>query len=398
MKRVIWIILDSFGIGALPDAENFGDKGANTFKHIWDANGGLNVPNMLRMGLGNIDGLEGIQVADEIIGAYGRSRELSNGKDTTVGHWEMTGIISEKAFPVFPDGFPKEINDKFIEENNLAGILGNCVASGTVILEEHGEEAREKDIPIVYTSADSVYQIAYHVGCDDRPEVSDPAKVERLYKMCDSARKILVGDYEVARVIARPFIGVKGSYVRTADRRDYAILPPESNLLYQLKEQGYKVTAVGKIGDIFAGSGISEAIHTGSNMEGVDVTLECMGKQTGGLIFTNLVEFDSTWGHRRDAAGYGKALEEFDARIPEIIDAMTEEDVLIINADHGCDPTYTGTDHTREYIPIMVYGNGVKAVNFGTRESFADIGQTIADILGAERIAKGKSFFGEVTA
>ena len=180
MKRVIWIILDSFGIGALPDAENFGDKGANTFKHIWDANGGLNVPNMLRMGLGNIDGLEGIQVADEIIGAYGRSRELSNGKDTTVGHWEMTGIISEKAFPVFPDGFPKEINDKFIEENNLAGILGNCVASGTVILEEYGEEAREKDIPIVYTSADSVYQIAYHVGCDDRPEVSDPAKVERL--------------------------------------------------------------------------------------------------------------------------------------------------------------------------------------------------------------------------
>lgn len=398
MKRVIWIILDSFGIGALPDAEKFGDKGANTFMHIWNANKGINIPNMLKLGLGNIEGLEGLPKTDEAIGAYGRSRELSNGKDTTVGHWEMTGIISEKAFPVFPDGFPSEINDRFISENNLGGILGNCVASGTVILEEHGEEARERDIPIVYTSADSVYQIAYHVGCEDRPEVTDPAKVDRLYKMCESARKILTGDYEVARVIARPFVGVKGSYVRTADRRDYAILPPESNLLFQLKEQGYKVTAVGKISDIFAGSGISEAIHTGSNMEGVDVTLECMSKQSGGLIFTNLVEFDSTWGHRRDAVGYGKALEEFDARIPEIITAMTDEDVLIINADHGCDPTYTGTDHTREYIPIMVYGNGIKSVTFGTRESFADIGQTIADILGADKIANGKSFYGEVTA
>lgn len=385
MRRVIWIILDSVGMGALPDAVRFGDEGANTLAHTWKYNGGLDIPNLLRIGLGNIDGMKSLPTVNETVGAYARAEEQSNGKDTTVGHWEMAGVISKKAFPTYPDGFPQDIIDAFVGGTGVPGVLGNCVASGTEIIKRLGAEHERTSKPIVYTSADSVFQIAVNV---------DKYPLESLYEMCRKARGILKGEHEVARVIARPFTGSDGHYTRTSDRRDYAILPPNYNLLNRLKEQDFGVTAVGKIEDIFAGSGITKAIHTKSNMDGVDVTLECMKDDTGGLIFTNLVEFDSSWGHRRDAKGYGKGLEQFDARLPEIMAAMRGEDVLIINADHGCDPTYKGTDHTREYIPLLVYGAGIKPVNFGTRYSFADIGQSIAEYLGAEAIDNGESFMG----
>ncbi len=392
MRRVIWIVLDSVGMGELPDAKKFGDVGANTISHVWEYNNGLQIPNLLSLGYGNIDGMKALPVSNSCVGAYGRAREMSNGKDTTVGHWEMSGIISQKAFPTFPDGFPEEILNSFMKECGLDGILGNCVASGTEIIERLGEEQSKTGYPIIYTSADSVFQIAYNVSNDSIPDKTDTAKLDFLYEMCQKARKILTGQYEVTRVIARPYIGTNGNYVRTSDRRDYAILPPDYNLLYQLKKQQYDVIAVGKIEDIFAGSGVTAATHTKNNMDGVDVTLRYMKEKNHGLIFTNLVEFDSSWGHRRDAKGYGHGLEEFDSRLLEIMAAMNEDDILIINADHGCDPTFKGTDHTREYIPILMYGKNIKTVNIGTRESFADIGQTVAEYLGAKPIKNGESF------
>ena len=386
MRRVIWIILDSVGMGAMPDASRFGDEGCNTIAHTWRYNGGLGIPNLLKLGLGEIDGMEELPHAasETVIGAYGRCAELSDGKDTTVGHWEMAGIISEKPFPTYPDGFPAEIIDEFVRQTGVPGVLGNCVASGTEIIKELGVEHEKTGKPIVYTSADSVFQIAVNV---------DKYPLEGLYDMCGKARKILTGKHQVARVIARPFTGSNGNYTRTSDRRDYAILPPEYNLLNRLKMQNFDVIAVGKIEDIFAGFGVTEAVHTRDNMDGVDVTLRFMEQNNHGLIFTNLVEFDSSWGHRRDAVGYGKGLEDFDSRIPEIVNAMRDDDILIINSDHGCDPTFKGTDHTREYIPVLVYGHNVKPVNFGTRKSFADIGQTITEYLGAQALDNGTGFW-----
>lgn len=388
MRRVIWIVLDSVGMGEMPDAERFGDVGCNTIAHTWEANGGLNIPNMLSLGYGNIDGMKALPKVEQPIGAYARSAEVSNGKDTTVGHWEMSGVISQKAFPTYPNGFPAEIIDEFVKQCNIPGVLGNCVASGTEILKELGEEHRMTGKPIVYTSADSVFQIAVNV---------EITPLKELYKMCEIARKILVGEHEVARVIARPFTGNNtDGYVRTPDRRDYAILPPDYNLLMQLKNSGLDVIGVGKIEDIFAGSGITEATHTKNNMDGMDVTLRYMNEDNHGLIFTNLVEFDSTWGHRRDVKGYGKGLEEFDVRLAEVMAQMKDEDILIIDADHGCDPTFKGTDHTREYIPILVYGRNIKPGNFGTRQSFADIGQTVMEYLTGKSIQNGKSFLAEI--
>lgn len=385
MRRVIWIVLDSVGMGALPDADKFGDAGADTLAHTWEYNNGLKIPNLLRLGLGNIEGMRALPQTARPIGAYARVGERSNGKDTTVGHWEMAGVISEKAFPTYPDGFPEEVIDAFVKETGIPGVLGNCVASGTEIIKAFGGEHERTGKPIVYTSADSVFQIAVNV---------ERYPLEGLYEMCKKARAILRGRHEVARVIARPFVGRDGVYTRTADRRDYAVLPPDCNLLSRLKEQGFPVTAVGKIEDIFAGAGITRAVHTKSNPDGVDATLRCMEEVSDGMIFTNLVEFDSSWGHRRDAAGYGKGLEEFDARLPEIMGAMKPDDVLIVNADHGCDPTFRGTDHTREYVPLLVYGNNIMPENFGTRRSFADIGQSVAEYLGAKPIAEGESFMG----
>ena len=387
MKRVIWIVLDSVGMGALPDAADFGDEGANTIAHIAERTEGFDVPNLRWMGYGNIDGMLGIKPVDSPKGAYGRLAEKSCGKDTVTGHWEMAGIYTKNGFPVYPNGFPKALMDEFLEKSGLQGYLANTVASGTVIIEECGEEHRKTGFPIIYTSADSVFQIAAH---------EDVIPLNRLYEICEIARSVLTGEHEVARVIARPFIGEPGSFVRTSNRRDYAVIPDANNALMHIKEAGIEVAAVGKIEDIFAKSGITKAIHTKNNMHGVDVTLQYMEEVENGLIFTNLVEFDSVYGHRRDVLGYAKALMEFDARLPEICNKMQPEDILIITADHGCDPAFKGTDHTREYVPVLVYGSFVKPVNLHTRDTFADMGQTICDYLGVAPIAMGNSFLSQI--
>lgn len=387
IDRVIWIVLDSVGMGALPDADKYGDAGANTIGNISKALGGLNLPNMVDLGLGNIDGIVGVDRADNPSGCYGRFSEMSNGKDTTTGHWEMVGIYSEKAFPTYPNGFPKEIIDAF-ESAVGRKVIGNKPASGTVIIEELGEEHLKTGDLIVYTSADSVFQIAAH---------EDVVPLEELYSICKKARNILVGDHAVARVIARPFIGKPGSFKRTPNRRDFSLVPPYDTVLDNLKRNKFNVMAVGKIEDIFSGKGITEAVHTTDNMDGVDKTLDYMKENKKGLIFTNLVDFDMKWGHRNDVKAYGNGLEEFDKRLPEILAAMRDTDVLFITADHGCDPTYPGTDHTREYVPFLAYGKELKKnVNLGTRNSFSDMGQTIAEIFNVEKISYGESFLNKI--
>lgn len=386
--RVIWIILDSAGMGELPDAGDFDDVGTHTIGHVAIKNGGLDVPNMRKLGLANIPGMIGIDRCEEIKGCFGKSREISRGKDTTVGHWEMTGIYSREPFATYPSGFPKEVIEEFCEKTGVNGVLGNKVASGTEIIKELGDEHIRTKKPIIYTSADSVFQIACH------EEVYSP---EELYRMCRIAREILIGEHAVARVIARPFVNGENGYERTANRRDFSLKPSENNLLSNLKNAGFDVIAVGKIEDIFAGVGITEAVHTKDNMDGVDKTIEYMSKDFNGVIFTNLVEFDSKWGHRNDYVGYKKGLEEFDTGLPEIMDAMREDDILIINADHGCDPTTKGTDHTREYIPILVYGKKLKKnVSIGERSTFADIGATITELFGTKKLEIGESFLNEI--
>ncbi len=384
IERIIWIILDSVGAGEMPDADKFGDFGADTLDHVWEANQGLNIPNLIQLGLGNIEGITQIPEAEKPMGCYGKMAEISNGKDTTIGHWEMTGIYSPEKFPTYPDGFPEEIVKRFVDEAKLPGILANCTASGTEIIKKLGEKHIKTKKPIIYTSADSVFQIACH------EEIYSP---EQLYEMCRTARNILTGKHAVARVIARPFITENGEFVRTSNRRDFSLIPPKENLLNYMKESGGNVIAVGKIEDIFCGEGITESVHARNNMDGVDKTINYLKEKKTGIIFTNLVEFDSTWGHRRDVEGYGRGLEEFDKRLPEIINLMNENDLLIINADHGCDPTFRGTDHTREYIPVIVYGKGIKqGVNLGTGSSFADIGQTISEIFELKKLPIGTSF------
>ncbi len=390
ISRVIWIVLDSVGMGELPDASDFDDLGTDTIGHVAEKHGGLHVPNMIKMGLGNINGIHHIKQCESPIGCFGKMAEMSNGKDTTIGHWEMTGIYSKNKFPTYPDGFPDEIIDEFVKECDLAGVLGNKVASGTEILKELGDEHIRTKKPIVYTSVDSVFQIACH------EEIFPP---EKLYELCRCARKLLCGEHEVARVIARPFIGksAKDGFERTANRRDFSKLPDEFNLLQLLKESGWNVAGVGKIEDIFAGVGITQAVHTKDNMDGMDKTLDYMDAIDTGLIFTNLVEFDSKWGHRNDYEGYAVGLEQFDARLIEVMEKMKENDLLIIDADHGCDPTTKGTDHTREYVPLLVYGKGIrKNVNLGIRKTFADAGQTVAEIFGVGPLKIGESFLSDI--
>ncbi len=393
INRVIWIILDSVGIGELPDAEKYGDKGTNTLGNISKTQGGISIPNLTELGIGNIDGAQNLEKTEKAKGCFGKCAEISCGKDTTTGHWEMVGIWSKRPFPTYPEGFGEDIVEAFCERTGVTGILGNKTASGTAILEELGSKHRETGMPIVYTSADSVFQIA----CNE--EIYPP---EELYKMCRAAREILVGENNVARVIARPFIELKDNdkvigYKRTANRRDFSLKPDTPNLLTNICDANLPVAAVGKIEDIFAGVGITDAVHTKDNMDGMDKTLEYMRKQKNGLIFTNLVEFDSTWGHRNDPAGYKKGLEDFDARLKEVIENLENGDLLIINADHGCDPTSKGTDHTREYVPLVVYGHNIKEnVNLGILDTFADIGQTIAEALGVQPINVGKSFLNRI--
>ena len=381
------MVLDSAGIGEMPDAADWGDAGADTLGHVLKKTK-VDLPNLQKLGLGNIRPLPGLPAAQHPIGCFGKCALRSNGKDTTTGHWEMAGIVLDKAFPTYPHGFPADVIDRFIDEARIPGILGNVPASGTEIIKELGEEHVRSGKPIVYTSADSVFQIAAH---------EEIVPVDRLYEMCQTARRILDGEHKVGRVIARPFLGNNaGDFKRTENRHDYAVAPPEDNLLPLLKERGLDVVCIGKIASIYDGVGVTEDLTAKNNAQSVYQTIRALGDNSQGLIFSNLVDFDMLYGHRRDPEGYAKALEEFDQRLPEIFDAMNPDDLLIITADHGNDPTYRGTDHTREYAPLLVYGKSARAAaDLGTRESLADIGRTIADNFGM-RLENGESFLSDI--
>ncbi|MCL2485719.1 MAG: phosphopentomutase [Endomicrobia bacterium] len=392
LKRIVLIVLDSAGVGELPDAEKYGDKGANTIGHILDSMPpDFSLPNLEKLGLYKILNRETKFSDEDIIGCYGKSATQSPAKDTTAGHWEMAGIILNKPFPVYPNGFPSEIIEEF---EKLIGIktIGNVAASGTEIIKELGEQHQKTGYPIVYTSADSVFQIAAH---------EKTFGLEKLYEICETARDMLKGDNAVGRVIARPFTGTPGNYIRTANRKDYALNPPDITILDEIKNSGGDVIGVGKIEDIFNGIGLTEVIHTKGNLNGIEITLSEINKSIckKTLLFTNLVDFDMLWGHRRDVASYAKALKEFDNFLPEILNSLTENDMLIITADHGCDPTYKAhTDHTREYTPLLVYGKILKkGVDLGVRESMADIAATIADIFSLPAMKNGKSFKRQIT-
>ena len=382
-NRVILIVIDSVGIGALPDAHLYGDTGSNTLGNIAIEYPGLQIPNLLQLGLGNIDMSNALSKSDNCTACFGKANELSKGKDTTTGHWEICGIVLDQPFPTFPNGFPADLISRFEEEIGTK-TLGNISASGTVIINELGERHIDTGYPIVYTSADSVFQIAMH---------EEVYPIERQYEICEIARSMLRGDLEVGRVIARPFIGSDGDFSRTKRRKDFSTLPPD-NLLDAIKNHGQDVLSIGKIIDIFAGKGISTSIKTGNNEEGIWATKAAIEAQSSGLIFTNLVDFDSLYGHRRDVAGYANCLMEFDRHVPDIIACLKDDDLLIITADHGNDPTASGTDHTREYIPILCCGNGLKQnCDIGTRDSFADIAATISEALSVDFQCPGQSFY-----
>lgn len=383
IKRVILIVLDSVGIGELPDAALYGDEGSNTVGNISKAVGGLKLPNMQKVGFGNIDGIRGIDCEKNPSGCYGRCMEVSKGKDTTTGHWEIAGLPLYDAFPTYPSGFPEEVVKK-LEEAFGTKIIGNKPASGTVIIQELGDEHVKTGYPIVYTSADSVLQIAAH---------EEVIPLERLYELCRIARKIMTGKHAVGRIIARPFIGENGKYTRTSNRRDFSLKPNKKTMLNYIMESGLDVCAVGKIEDIYAGYGITDAVHTRNNLEGIEKTIEYINKDNKGIIFTNLVDFDMLYGHRNDVEGYANALREFDTKLPQIISSMKDTDMLIITADHGCDPTTPSTDHSREYIPVLLYGKELKKnINIGTRKTYSDIGKTITEILNVKEDINGLSF------
>ncbi|MGM0548055.1 MAG: phosphopentomutase [Bacillota bacterium] len=381
-KRIILMVMDSVGLGALEDAADYGDQGAATLQHIAAEIGGLKLPNLEKLGLGKIEEVEGLNAEIKAEGAYGKAAEKSKGKDTTTGHWEIAGLISETPFPTYPTGFPAEIMEQFHQEIGRES-LANKPASGTVIIEELGAEHLKTAKPIVYTSADSVFQIAAH---------EDVIPVAELYDYCKKAREILQGEHAVARVIARPFVGEPGNFERTERRKDFSLTPPEPTILDQLKSANLEVNAVGKITYIFNHSGITDSVTTANNMEGVDQTLNYLDTTKKGLIFTNLVDFDQNYGHRRNVEGYAEALKQFDQRLPEIKAKMEADDLLIITADHGCDPTYQGTDHTREYVPILAYGKNVPAdFNLGIRASFSDIAASIAEYFDLDVKTEGQS-------
>jgi phosphopentomutase len=388
--KVICLVLDGVGIGASPDAHLYHDENANTFCNTARVTGGLTMPNMAALGLGNIADILGVPKESSPKGNFGRMREVSKGKDSTTGHWEFSGIIMEKDFPYYPNGFPKDVVDAFCRLTGCKGILGNKAASGTVIVDELGEEHARTGFPIIYTSADSVFQIAAN-------EAVIP--IEKLYELCEIARnQVLVGPHAVGRVIARPFIGSNGQYKRTTNRRDFSLFPPSTTMLDILFEKKIPTVAVGKIDDLFAGKSLSDKIHTKSNTEGIDETISWMKKTPHGFIFTNLVDFDALFGHRQDPKGMKEALEYFDTRLPEIMAAMSGDDLLMITADHGNDPTDNSTDHSREYVPMVTYSpKGKMNVDLGIRSTFADLGKTVVDYFGFEgKEIKGTSFLSEV--
>jgi len=386
IRRVVLFVLDSVGVGELPDAGKYGDTGSNTLGNTARAVGGLKMPNLGRLGLGNIIEVTGVPLVENPEASYGRMAERSAGKDTTTGHWELAGLILERPFPVYPNGFPPEVIKAF-EKKIGRPVLGNKVASGTVIIEELGARHLETGYPIVYTSADSVFQVAAH---------EEIIPLEELYRYCRIAREMLVGEHAVGRVIARPFVGGSGNFRRTTNRHDFSLKPPSRTVLNLLQGNNIPVTAVGKVEDIFAGEGITMAIHTRGNVDGVEQALQLLQSGLEGLIFTNLVDFDMLYGHRNNPRGYADALEELDRRLPELLAALREDDVLIITADHGCDPTTTSTDHSREYVPLLIYGRAVRGgVNLGVRETFADVAATVTEIFGLA-FGVGKSFWPEV--
>ncbi|MCW3490241.1 phosphopentomutase [Dethiobacter alkaliphilus] len=386
IKRVLCIVLDSLGVGELPDASFYGDAGSNTLAHIAKATGGLNVPRLQSFGLGCLTAVEGVPCISDPAGAYGKMAERSKGKDTTTGHWEMTGIILDNPFPTYESGFPPEIIEPF-EAAIGRKVLGNIKASGTEIIQSLGEQHMETGRPIVYTSADSVFQIAAH---------EDVVPVELLYKWCAAARNLLRDEHAVGRVIARPFTGKPGDFQRTPNRKDYSVKPPNPTLLDKLVEAGHEVVGIGKIPDIFAGQGITTSLHTKNNDDGMAKLQEAMERFATGLLFINLVDFDMVFGHRNDATGYAQALERFDSQLGDVLDRMRADDVLFIVADHGCDPTFPHTDHTREYVPLLAYGKQVEPKNLGIRPTFADLGATVAALLGAEPLEAGTDFSAEI--
>lgn len=383
INRVILIVLDSVGIGELPDAHLFNDEGSNTVGNIYKSIKGFNLPKLEQLGLLNIEGLKDLSTNNEkALASFGRAAEKSMGKDTTTGHWEMSGIILPKAFPTYPSGFPKEVIEEF-EKRTGRKSIGNCVASGTEIIQRLGDEHVKTGAFIVYTSADSVFQIAAH---------EEVVPLDELYKACQIARDMLQGEHGVGRVIARPFVGTSGEYKRTENRRDFSLEPIKNTMLDYLSDKGLMTYAIGKIEDIFANKGINKAKHTKNNQEGIEATIEAIKENTSGIVFTNLVDFDMLYGHRNDVAGYANALKHFDNYLEEIKSLLKADDVLVITADHGCDPTTPSTDHSREYIPVLFYGNKIKENNdFGTLDTYACIGKTILDMLDIENDLDGYS-------
>lgn len=385
MKRVFLIVLDSVGIGEMPDAALYGDAGSNTIAAA-ASSAYFSMPNMQRLGFFNIDGVDCKEPVQEFDGAVARMTEASKGKDTTIGHWEIAGVVSDSPLPTFPDGFPRELLDEFEKETGRR-VICNKPYSGTEVIKDFGEEHLKTGALIVYTSADSVFQIAAHESL---------VPIEELYQYCEIARKLCTGKFGVGRIIARPFEGVH-PFKRTSRRHDYSLEPPKDTMLNFIKESGKEVLAVGKINDIFAGSGITDMVRTVDNGDGIDKTLEYAKKDFNGICFTNLVDYDMLYGHRNDVEGYAKALTYFDERLPELLSALKEDDILMITADHGCDPSTASTDHSREYTPLIMTGASVKSgVNLGTRKTFADIAATIMDYLDVEGETAGESFLKEI--
>lgn len=389
-KRIFIIILDGCGVGELPDAGNYGDLGSNTLGNLSRAvPGGLALPNLGSLGLGNIIEIQGVPPRENALGCWGKMAEVSAGKDSTSGHWELAGLVTEKPFPTYPQGFPPEVLEPF-QKAIGRGVLGNKAASGTEIIKELGDEHVRTGKPVVYTSADSVFQIACH---------QDIVPLETLYHWCQTARKILVGPHAVGRVIARPFVGSSGNYRRVGgNRKDFSVEPPRQILLDLARDSGLQVIGVGKICDLYAGRGLTSCLHSDSNPDGMDKFLETIPQLEKGLLLMNLVEFDMTWGHRNDVPGFHKGLRDFDAWLPKVMSMMEEGDLLLITADHGNDPTTPSTDHSREYVPLLAWGPGLASgKNLGTRGSMADLGATVAEALGLGPIGAGKSFWDELS-
>lgn len=389
INRILLIVLDSVGCGDAPDAAKYLDFDSNTLANTSKAVNGLNLPNLGSLGLGNLTDVEGVPTVSETLGGFGRLTEVSAGKDTTTGHWELAGIILEMPFPTYMNGFPDEIMQEF-ESRIGRKTLGNHPASGTEIIIELGEEHLQTGKPIIYTSADSVFQIAAH---------EEIIPIDELYRFCEIAREILTGEHAVGRVIARPFVGTPGNFTRTEKRKDFSLEPPSETILDVIKKAGMQVAGVGKIEDIFAHRGLTMSNHTGNNMAGIDAIVDFLRQDFKGLIFANLVDFDALYGHRNNPRGYADALEAFDRRVPEILGSLRENDILIITADHGNDPTTPSTDHSRERVPVLIVGKSVrKNINLGTRSSFSDLAATIGELLEVEWLGSGNSFAKDITS